>query len=160
MVPSLDSQIYTSPTFILSLWGALLSTVLGIIKLFEYRKDRANIKVTVKGGYKQYPPDPIAGDYHLLLIDAVNIGRRPANITSVALMLPKEGFLLCVGSRTGNYPVELTEGKSHSFTLDEDRIKEKYKMTPSQYVGLVCDATGRKYYSHSLLSRLWKVGRV
>lgn len=160
MGSALDSQLYTNQTFILSLWGALLSTVLGVIKLFEYRKDRANLKVTVRAGYKQYPPDPIEGDYHLLLIDVVNIGRRPANIISASLLLPKGGYLLCIGSRTGHYPLELTEGKSHSFTLNEDRIRVQHNMMPSQYVGLVIDATGKKYYSHSMLKRFWKVGRI
>ena len=146
-------------TLIVALWGAVLSTVLAVLKLSEFRKDRAILRVSVRGGYKKYPPDPVEGDYGLVLIDAVNIGRRPASIVSASLLLPDGKHLVCVGRDTGRYPVELTEGKSHSFTLNEDKIKEKYKLSASQYVAVVADATGKRYYSHSVLGRLWRIRR-
>jgi len=32
----------------LAIWGAILSTILAIIKIVEFYRDRANIKVSVK----------------------------------------------------------------------------------------------------------------
>lgn len=67
---------------------------------------------------------------------------------------------MCADPFTAGQPIEVTEGKSHNYYMNEEDLKSKYKLTPDKYVAVVIDATGGKYYSHNILMRLLKVGRI
>jgi len=144
----------------LAIWGAILSTILAILKLFEFYRDRANIKVSVKGGYHVYPknhPNNPYGDKALISITASNNGRRNVTLKKAGLLMPRGGrYLVPVGSITS---IELTEGKSHDYELSEKEVEEK-GITPDKYVAFVIDATGKYYWSHNFLRRLIKLHRI
>ncbi len=145
-------------TLVLAIWGAILSTALAVLKALEYRKDRANIKVTVMGNYKVVPIGEAYGNKPLVMITAANKGRRPVALAGAALKLPrKKGHLICFDSMTATRPFELTEGKSHPYLMFEDDVKERYGLTPEKYVACVWDATGKKYWSHNKLKRFLRL---
>lgn len=148
-------------TFILGIYGAALSTMLALLKILEYRKDRANIKITINSNLEVFPKNTVYDNMTLLSIRVINEGRRPITITHVSLMLPNsKDYLFCADPYSAKYPVDLTEGKYHDFNMNEDELKKKYELTPNQYVACVSDATGKTYWSHNFLLRLWKVGRI
>jgi hypothetical protein len=155
---------------ILSFYGAILSTILALFKLLEYLRDRVKIKVTVTYNQKIVPiskPDSIDGDTFdkspsLIVIKAVNIGRRPVTIKIAGLMLPSgrgEKNESLISYQSLNDVVDLTENKSHSFALYENDV-QNHDLNPDKYIGYVIDAAGKCYYSHNALSRLWKLSRL
>lgn len=146
-------------TLILAIWGSILSTILAFFKILEYRKDRADIKVTVVGGYKIHPPTTVYGDKQLLSITAANRGRRPVTLKKAGLLLPRKGYLLCADTMTALRDVELTEGKSHQYLMNEEGLIKDYGLPPEKYVACVIDAAGRYYYSHNILKRILKLSR-
>jgi len=96
---------------------------------------------------------------NLVIIKAVNRGRRPVTLNNASLLLPNGNYLLCGDSTTAKV-AELTEGKSHVYLMDEDSLKEKYKLTPNKYVACVIDTLEKHYWSCGILMRLLKVSRV
>ena len=151
-------------TTILAIWGAVISTILALLKVKEvYREDKPRIKVTVVGGYyvlpKNHPQNPY-GDKPLVSITAVNIGRRPVTLKKAGLLMPrgqkKKKYLLNVDSITS---IDLTEGKSHDYYLLEDKIKNK-GLTPDKYVAFVIDAAGKYYWSLGVFKRFLKLHRI
>lgn len=150
-------------TPILAIWGSILSTILAVLKVLEYRKDRANIKVTVMGNYKIFPTTEAYGNRPLVMITAANRGRRPVTLAGAALLLPRKHeykYIICADSLTTGRPIELTEGKSHQYRMFEDDVKNKYGLTPEKYVACVWDATGRYYWSHNIFKRFLKLRRI
>ena len=143
-------------TEILAIWGAGLSTVLAVFKILEYRRDRADIKVTVQ----DLRNDPI--DKRYLIISAVNKGRRVVTLEQAGFLMPRNvrdvinRYLKCT-SQIG--PRELTEGEhcDYNILLDSARARPLFR---EGYVAYVIDATGKHYYSHNWLSRLLKLGRI
>src|SRR3989442_1852832 len=145
-------------TAALAIWGAVVSSVLAVLKVAEYLKDRPIIKISLQPGMKAFPNTSFYGSMTVLFVKVANVGRRPTSITHVSLMLHRgKGFLLCADPRTATYPVELTENKSHGFVFNEDEVRGKYRLEPSHYVGCVNDSAGRTYWSHGPLARLWKL---
>ena len=138
-----------------------MSSILAGLKILEYRKDRADVKVTVRGNYEVVPTTTVYGKRPIVLITAVNKGRRPVTLRGAALLSPrKRHYLLCADSMTAMRDIELTEGKSHQYLMSEDDLKKKHELTPEKYVACVWDATGRYYWSHNILKRLLKLHRV
>lgn len=78
-----------SITTLLAIWGACLSTVLAIIEIKKFFKDKGILKVTVKGNYQVIPEMPPYGNKSLILIDVVNKGRRPIFITQVGMLMSR-----------------------------------------------------------------------
>ncbi len=147
-------------TTVLAIWGAVVSTVLAALRIAEHLRDRPIIKVVLQPAMKAFPGFSIYGTMTLLIVKVVNVGKRPVSVTHVSLMLPGKGFLLCMDPHSATYPVELSENKHHIFIFDEDDIRQKYELRPTQYVACVSDAAGRNYWSHGPLTRLWKLGRI
>ena len=148
-------------TAILAIWGAFLSTILAVIRILGFRKDRANIVVTVCGGYKFHPADTVYGDKLYIIISAANKGRRPITLTTAFMPTPRDimkkqnvSALICGDQYTAG-PVELTEGKRHQYYMLESKIG----FSKDKYIAGVADATGRLFYSHNYIKRLWKLKR-
>lgn len=146
----------------LAIYSAILSTLLALIEVLKFYKDRANIKVTVRGGYNVYPanhPKNPYGDKDLVLITASNKGKRPVALKKACLLMPrrsKRKYLLGVDSITS---IDLTEGKSHDYYILEDEIK-KTGLSSDKYIACVIDATGRYHWSHNIFVRFLKLHRI
>ncbi len=142
---------------ILAVWGAALSTLLAIVRLMDFIRDRVRVQVRVKGGYHCHPKDPHNPDGTYITISVVNKGRRPVKVSSAALMKPK-GFEIdwVVRELLSEPKPYLQEGQSHSFKMLEDDIG----FGSDQYVAFIEDASGKRYYSHKLPVRWWRLRRI
>ena len=150
-------------TTALAIWGAGLSTLLAILEVIKFRRDRIDIKITVRGGYKVYPKENPYGDTTLLSINVANKGKRPVTIKKAGLLLPrgsKTKLLMCGNLITASKPVELTEGRAHDYNMDEDQVKRENSLTPDKYIAWAQDSTGRIYWSRNFLVRLIKLQRI
>jgi len=142
----------------LAIWGATVSTLLGIFKILEFRRDRANIKVKVKAGYRLIPPGPPYGDESLVMVEVINKGRRPVTIKKIFFLAPKKlvphKYLILTDSVKS---IEIKEGQSYSYYGIERILNEK---GITYYIACAEDATGRWYCSHNVITRLSKYKRI
>ncbi|MBI4834291.1 MAG: hypothetical protein HY811_05685 [Planctomycetes bacterium] len=140
-------------------WGGILATILAVLKIFEYRRDRANIKVKIGDNYTKVQPNGAV--LTSLIITAINVGRRPVTLSRAGLLMPrnsKQKYLLCAD--TNPRRLELTEGKSHDYYLDADKLIQENGLPADKYAACVIDETERWYWSHNWLTRLFKLGRI
>ena len=153
------SLFLTKLTPILAVWGAALSTVLGLIKYLEFRRDRPHIIVTVKGNYRILPRNTIYGDHLYVCISAANKGRRPVTLSNAALLMPrkyKDKYLVCVDRWRAVTAVEVREGQKRDYLARQDDIP----FPSNKYVACVSDVTGRHYWSHNFIMRFIKLHRI
>jgi hypothetical protein len=54
--------------------------------------------------------------------------------------------------------VGVTGGKDQTYNINEGEAT-KDGLTPDKYVAFASDATGKMYYSHNFVSRLWRLKR-
>jgi hypothetical protein len=103
-------------TVAVAVYAAVVSSITGAVQIFNYRRDRARIKVEVGHnmelmGYPRYMGKT------LTIVKVINQGRRPVTITTVGAirLYPNTHFVIvdCMPS----LPYELTEGKSLSAIL-------------------------------------------
>lgn len=89
-------------TDLAAILGMVLGTAGFTLSLFNYFRDRAEVKVALKWDMTELP-----GDAAVVLIRVTNVGRRPIYITSVALKVPGDTYLLIKRSSPGQ---KLSEG--------------------------------------------------
>lgn len=145
-------------TLKIAIYGAVLSTLSAIVHIFNYRRDRANIKITVKGNMSVHPHDTFYGDKTYVLVTVANRGRRPVTITHCAIKVPTKPYTEWLLGDSFLKPGELLEGKSQSYMLAEGQIK-KYDLVDKDLVAYVIDATGRCYWADNILIRWIKLRR-
>jgi len=144
-------------TFKIAIYGAILSTLNAVIYILNYRRDRADLRITVKGNMAVYPKDRIYGDKTYVSIDVANKGRRPVTITKCAIRMlvgAKSTWMLSVEAIRN--PVELLEGKAKTYMFIEDEVK-KYGLTDKDLVACAIDATGKYYWADNFLMRRIKL---
>lgn len=149
-----------SITLLIAILGAVLSTILGIIKIKEYYENRKGLRITVTRGTNITPKHPFG---YYINIRVVNTGTRPITIIKAGLCMPSNAIdnILPCFNHQGNYfiPVELGDGEPVDFTISENDTKA---FIPSQkhWVAAVQDSTGRRYFSHNIISRLIKLHKI
>ena len=153
-----------SLTFVLSAWGAILSTFLAGIKFMEFRHGQVQLHVRVKRDMKILPKTTEYGDKTYIVITAGNRGQRPVILGTAGLMYRRTrsqeaGGCVSVDSARQPQPIRLDEGESRDFMIDQASV-EKDGIGPGDYVGFVNDRTGRTFYSHGWLGRLFRCGRL
>lgn len=148
-------------TLKIAIYGALVSTIMAIKQILDYYRDRADIKIWVKGGYKYFPETAVYKDKIYIRVDVSNRGRRPTTITSCALRIPKkhkkEPLWLLIGDSARN-PKRLLEGESQTYMAEEDEIK-KYNLIDKDLVVCAIDATGKYYWADNVFIRWIKLIR-
>ncbi|MBU2025332.1 MAG: hypothetical protein ABIC36_02660 [bacterium] len=131
-------------SLIISILALFISTILAIIKIFEYRRDRANIilkceadqYILAKGG-----PNPYKDGAKYFVVTVMNRGRRPVTITRVSYIPKnkKDNAGTFFDSFAPGFR-ELTEGKSTQYLAEQSKIPlEKIK-----YI-VAIDTTDRQY---------------
>ena len=143
------------PTTILAIWGAILSTILGGIQVYSFYRDRKNVKVTVIGGYKIIPHAAPYGDKSLIVVKAVNKGRRAVYLTKAGLFTFKKSSLISGSIKT----IKLDEGQYYDYLAFEEEY-QAIGLTPKHYIAFVIDSTGKFYYSANPLKRLWYFKKI
>jgi len=157
---STGQQPQTSTTTIITLiiagYAAIVSTIIAIVHVANFRRDKPKIKISVARNMA-ITGDPIRKDMTFTVLKISNAGRRPVTIIQVGEMhLTNTGALYFdIVPKT---PCELTEGKYALASVDEkktDHNKIRYFY--------VVDATGREYrlYRAGLHRRVgWWVRRL
>lgn len=109
-------------TTAIAIWGALVSTVLAVIRVREHFRDRPDVKVS-------FTPTVIGSLLGVMTecceIRAVNTGRRPVTIAALALQLSdgctfNPAKLECYSRH--DLPATLTESQSLSAVLRKSEI--------------------------------------
>jgi hypothetical protein len=150
--------------FIVAVWGGVLSTMLAALRYVEFRRDRADILVSIEEGRRVYSPGVDYGDFAYTSITVANRGKRPITVDRAGLLLPRRSrldFIHHVDYLRPKGSSEITEGKAMSFFVKEDDVPDYgFLRKKHKYVGCIIDATGRKYYSHGVFFRVWKLRRL
>jgi hypothetical protein len=109
---------------VLALYGAVLSTLTAVVQIMNHFRDRAKVVLKVRKNMK--PLGAQDAGRTMVIISAINSGRRPVTITGFAAnLLYKENeqstdwYLPDV--RPG-LPREITEGGQVSAFLNQDRV--------------------------------------
>lgn len=135
----------------IAVYGAVVATCALAWNIYIGLRDRSAVRVEVRRGLLP-TVDP---DRLMILLEAVNRGRRPVTLTAVGLRLSDGGNFFLTKARL---PVELTEGQSHTEWITEEKLREypieaDHKGSP--LFGWYKDATGRLYKG-----KLGRLGRA
>ncbi len=115
--------------FWIAIWGALLSTVLGIIKIIDFFRDRSCISVEVKFASIQKGSFLYSTPYKILpyvALIARNTGRRTIVLTHAGFRLSNQRDLSLIPYR-GEFPKEVKEGAEHTVLFDVKALKQGFK---------------------------------
>ncbi len=154
-------------TTVIAVWGAVTGTAGLIILWLTYRRDNADVRVTLMrgmtvsqgpagdvvvrrrlaalAGMGMTPPmslylrDP---DKKWASLTITNYGRRSVSIAKIAWVGPTGTFHLPAGyySEPGYLPVEVTGGNSRAFSIEEGNLAD------GVLAAVVWDGAGRGYY--------------
>ena len=118
-------------------YAAVVGTLSMLIAAFNAWRDRPRVRVSARGNMKQL------GDVEeksYIAITVVNAGRRPATITTVALKV--RGKYDLTAGESLRQQVELPEGGSRTYLIDQADFNRQYTFSDIRYVFAV-DTTGR-----------------
>jgi hypothetical protein len=120
--PSLLDRI--SPTGVIAVYGAILSTITLVIQLSDYFRDKAKVRVTIRKNMKTIN-DPRYRGMTLTIVTATNVGRHPVTIQGFA-----KRYLFRKGQKATDawlndapkIPEEITEGREVHAYVDQAGI--------------------------------------
>jgi hypothetical protein len=133
--------------------GMMLGTAGFVISLFNYLRDRPNVRVCLNWDWKVtdsllYDPTKYWG-----IVSVTNVGRRPVFITSVALRLPKRytpSWLLLGESIPGK---KLSEGDPPATFMSTQERMEEYSGDWRKIRAVAFDSAGKRYISKPVRAR-------
>ena len=131
-------------TLLLAIWGAGLSTLLGIRTLWL---DRRRLRVSCSAAFASLPTGETC---EFIVITAVNVGKRLVEVRTAELLLNNREKYTQPVSRMGPQPFNrrLEDGESVSFHLDLDellRSAAKLDRGVRFERAIVTDAEGRRH---------------
>jgi hypothetical protein len=136
--------IKNNPALAIAVYGAVVSSVALGWNIYKYFQDKPKVKVTVNFGVA-YSEIETSGN--LLIVTAVNNGKRSVYLSSMGLRSGKEDLL---NLHTKGLPCELKGGCSHSEWFEVIKLKKD-----RQYdFGWFKDATGKMYKSKSIKQKV------
>lgn len=92
-------------------YAAIVSSVLLAVRLADYIRDRARIKVTYQARMRMMGDPRFGPDALLTLVTVTNTGRRPVTIVQLNAQHLRESTGFIFSTSTPQVPYELTEGK-------------------------------------------------
>ena len=135
--------IKDNSTLTIAIYGAILSTIALIWNIYNNLQDKPKVKVTAKFGFTS---SAIGTSGHLLIVTAVNKGKRHVYLSSMGLRSGKEDL---INMKTIGLPCELKGGGSHSEWFEVNELKDR-QFDFAWYR----DATGRLYKSKNIKNKL------
>ncbi len=126
-----------------ALYGAILSTIAIGWNIYNNLQDKPKVKVTAKFGFTS---SEIGTSGHLLIVTAVNKGKRSIYLSSMGLRTGKEDLL---NLKTSGLPCELKGGCSHNEWFKVNELKNR-QFDFAWYR----DATGKLYKSKSIRKKI------
>lgn len=133
-------------TLVLAIWGAILSTILATLRIIDFRRGNARIKVSV------------AALMDVVSINIVNVSRSRIIIPQVGLIMPRRCEEQYLVPENCDF-VELGEGDNRVYNISADDVR-KLDVIPNKCVAYAVDTTDRVYYSHGVLIRLFRLRRI
>jgi len=138
-------------TLSIALYGAILSTY----TIWNARKEhKRELKVRLSYGFSTHP---FAPQGLLLIIEALNTGRKTVTLSSMGLILPTEDkkyFAIIHPNSYVTFPYDLPEGKNCSVWIATKELSEDLKQEgysgEIELKGYYGDAIGGKYKSKSI----------
>lgn len=144
-------------TLKLALYAATVSTITGFVQVFNYRRDRADIKIRLSHRKNMYPQASIGGDNDDISVNVINRGRRPVQIMQCCVKMPRGASPRWLSlTEALNEPRKLNEGEFTNYMLPADAIG-LFGLTINDIVVYVLDPSGREYWADILLVRWWKL---
>jgi hypothetical protein len=136
-------------TLSVAIWGAGLSTLLGIFKILEIKRF---LKIQLSTGLIRISQHNIPS---VLMITCTNIGKRPVQITSYGLKLPDRNIMAVMQPIFPiQFPTRISDGDS--FTLHfhlrniASGLKQNGYTSKIKIRGFVSEATGKRYLSKKM----------
>jgi len=135
-------------TLAIALYGALLSTVLGVLSILRYLAERVRIRPSAWYGISDMGVYPEPRD--VVILQAVNVGKRPVTLVSGSLVLADGRHLIpnppCRSD--SSLPCKLEEGDVCTLWAPAEAVTEAERQSPSKVVA-VCfrDAANREFRS-------------
>lgn len=143
-------------TTIIALYGAGLSTAVGLLELYRFRvqqaEKKAKITVTLLTGFLSQGRETSPA---MLTLEAANSGRQPVTLTSIpSLLLPNDQKVVLTEAESNvQLTYELLPGKSCTFWRDIKQLARSLKghgySGQLNIVGEFKDAVGNSYKSKS-----------
>jgi hypothetical protein len=138
-------------TLIIAMYGAILSTY----SIWNARQEhRREVKVRLSYGFSTHP---FAPQGLLLIIEALNTGRKTVTLSSTGLILPtkdKKYYTFLRPNSNVTFPYDLPEGKNCSVWIGTKELSENLKQEgysgKIELKGYYGDAIGGKYKSKSI----------
>lgn len=138
-------------TFILAIWGAALSTLLGILEVIKFAQgviqNRRRLRVSF---HPEISASPQGEPRMYIRVYSVNVGHRPIQLISAGLVL-QNGIQY---EQTKNYngkdnlPKKLEDGEPYSFFLDYTLALEATRKGIEDFKEVfIQDAQGKRYTS-------------
>lgn len=144
-------------TLKIALYAATVSTMTGLVQVFNYRRDRADIKIRVKSSINMYPETTIYDDKNNISVNVINRGRRPIMIMQCCIKMPIGAEPRWLSSTEAlKEPRKLNEGEYTNYMLPADQVHQ-FGLTINDIVVYVLDPAGREYWADNLLVRWWKL---
>lgn len=137
------------PNLVLGIAGFGLTAVTGfgglLFALDKWAKDAPNLQVSLTNGFLTYPNGTLS-ESMLLMIEAVNTGRRPTTVTSAGIELKDRRTLAFLDSYP-SAPYELTEGQKVTFVADMRGLARLPNPANLLDRAFVDDATGQRHHA-------------
>jgi len=138
-------------TLVLAIWGAALSTVLGVLEIIKFVQGTLHNKRRLKVSFHPEISGSPDGEPRMYIrIYIVNVGHRPVQLISAGLLL-KNGIEY---DQTKNYdgkdnlPKKLEDGEPYSFLLDYTLALEVTRGQAENFKEVyIEDAEGKRYTS-------------
>lgn len=144
---------------ILVIIATTLSVILALIRIYDFYKEKNNIKVRVRGNYLLHEEGkPLKDEKNntYMVISVINTGKEPVTITNAGLLSQKsKGYILFKDS-VGN--TKLLPADSKDYLMPENRLTKD--MDRKRYIAFANTNIGKAYYSHNFLKRLIWLKRI
>jgi len=137
--------IKNNPTLAIAIYGAILSTTAIIWNIYNNLQDKPKVKVTTSFGFTFQGAET---SDHLLLITAINKGKRSVYLSSFGLRSGKDNVFPALNRLTG-LPCELKGGCSHTEWVEAKKLKGR-----TYDFAWYKDETGKLYKSKSITNKL------
>ena len=139
---------------ILAITATTLSVILALIRLYDFYKEKNNIKVTLKGNMLIADGRAIDENNRFVMVTVVNMGKEPVTIKGAALKNPKDRTELLL--KESLETLKLQTSDSRDYLIAEKNIPFNYKKS----VACVVDSTGRVHFSHNFIKRIIRLKRI
>lgn len=140
---------------LLSIYAAVISTLVGGWAIYGIRRDRDSLKVEVQFGYLKGTRDrpfflttphreEASDDETHIVLHAVNTGRRPISLTGGGFYY-RDTRTIFSGDGAKQYPMTLTEGRSGRTSVLLSNLKQSFRESGAP-IGTYFDSeSGRTY---------------